>query len=247
VQKNTVGAIHELPLRVRRNDEVAAQPRSERDRWTFYEGLRTEMIAYGGWRWETLMSKKGIVRCGWCGSDPLYVRYHDEEWGVPAHDDRKLFEMLILEGMQAGLSWLTVLRKREEFRKAFDGFDAFRIANYDAKKIRSLLENPGIIRNRLKIEAAIENARAFLQVQEEFGTFNHFVWPLIGNRPWQNHFKALNEVPAKTAESGTMNRELQKRGFRFVGSTICYAFMQAVGMVNDHLVDCFRYKEISRI
>jgi DNA-3-methyladenine glycosylase I len=190
------------------------------------------------------MPKKGIVRCGWCGSDPLYIQYHDKEWGLPVHDDRKLFEMLILEGMQAGLSWLTVLRKRKEFRKAFDDFDASRIANYDAKKIRSLLENPGIIRNRLKIEAAVENAGAFLEVQKEFGTFDRFVWSLVGNKPRQNHFRKLNEVPPQTPESDAMSRELKKRGFSFVGSTICYAFMQAVGMVNDHVVDCFRHKEI---
>jgi DNA-3-methyladenine glycosylase I len=190
------------------------------------------------------MSKKEIVRCGWCGSDPLYIRYHDEEWGVPVHEDRKLFEMLILEGMQAGLSWLTVLRKREEFRKAFDDFDAPRVAGYDAKKIQSLLKNSGIIRNRLKIEAAVTNAAAFLEVQKEFGSFQSFIWPLVGNKPRQNHFRGLNEVPAKTPESDALSRELKKRGFRFVGSTICYAFMQAVGMVNDHLVDCFRYKEI---
>ena len=190
------------------------------------------------------MQKKGIVRCGWCGSDPVYIRYHDEEWGVPVHDDRKLFELLILVGMQAGLSWLTVLRKREEFRKALDDFDATRIAKYDARKIRGLLENPGIIRNRLKIEAAVENGRAFLQVQKEFGSFDSFIWSLVGNKPRQNHFRTLNEVPAKTLESDTLSRELKKRGFSFIGSTICYAFMQAVGMVNDHIVDCFRYKEI---
>ena len=193
------------------------------------------------------MQKKGIVRCGWCGSDPVYIRYHDEEWGVPVHDDRKLFELLILEGMQAGLSWLTVLRKREEFRKALDDFDATRIAKYDARKIRGLLENPGIIRNRLKIEAAVENGRALLQVQKEFGSFDSFIWSLVGNKPRQNHFRTLNEVPAKTLESDTLSRVLKKRGFSFIGSTICYAFMQAVGMVNDHLVDCFRYKQISRI
>jgi DNA-3-methyladenine glycosylase I len=193
------------------------------------------------------MSDKKIVRCGWCGSDPLYIRYHDEEWGVPVHDDRKLFEMLILEGMQAGLSWVTVLRKREEFRKALDNFEAPRIAAYDEEKIRSLLRNPGIIRNRLKIKAAVENAAAFLEVQNEFDGFHPFIWSLVGNKPRQNHFQELNEIPAKTPESDTLSRELKKRGFRFVGSTICYALMQAVGMVNDHLVDCFRHKEISRM
>lgn len=193
------------------------------------------------------MSEKKIVRCGWAGKDPLYVRYHDEEWGAPVHDDQKLFEMLILEGMQAGLSWLTVLQKREQFRKALDDFDVRRIAAYDEKKIRGLLRNPGIIRNRLKIEAAISNAAAFLEVQKEFGSFNSFIWTVAGNKPRQNHFRELSEVPAKTPESDSLSRELKKRGFRFVGSTICYAFMQAVGMVNDHLVDCFRHKEISKM
>jgi len=193
------------------------------------------------------MSEKKIVRCGWCGSDPLYIRYHDEEWGVPVHDDRKLFEMLVLEGMQAGLSWLTVLRKREEFRKALDDFEARRIAAYDEKRIGGLLKNPGIIRNRLKIEAAAANAAAFLEVQKEFGGFHLFIGSLFGNQPRQNRFRGLSEIPAKTPESDALSRELKRRGFRFVGSTICYAFMQAVGMVNDHVVDCFRYKEISRM
>jgi DNA-3-methyladenine glycosylase I len=193
------------------------------------------------------MPKKEITRCGWSGSDPLYIQYHDKEWGLPVHDDRKLFEMLILEGMQAGLSWLTVLRKREEFRKAFDDFDASRIANYDAKKIRSLLENPGIIRNRLKIEAAVENAGAFLRVQKEFGTFDRFLWPLVGNKPRQNHYVDLKQLPSRTPDSDTLSKELKKRGFRFVGPTICYALMQAVGMVNDHVVGCFRYEEITEM
>ena len=193
------------------------------------------------------MPEKKKIRCAWCGSDPLYIRYHDEEWGVPVHDDRKLFEMMILEGMQAGLSWLTVLRKREEFRKAFDHFQAERVAGYDAENIRSLLENPKIIRNRLKIEAAIANAWAFLEVQKEFGTFDRFIWSLVGNKPRQNHLRSLKQLPPQTPDSEAMSRELKKRGFRFVGPTICYAFMQAVGMVNDHLVDCFRYKEISRM
>ena len=192
------------------------------------------------------MQKRELVRCGWAGNDPLYIQYHDEEWGVPVHDDRKLFEMLILEGMQAGLSWLTVLRKREEFRKALDDFEAPCIAVYNGEKIRSLLNNPGIIRNHLKIGAAVANAAAFLEVQKEFGNFESFIWSLAGNKPRQNHFRDLNEVPARTPESDAMSRELKKRGFRFVGSTICYAFMQAVGMVNDHLVDCFRFREILR-
>ena len=193
------------------------------------------------------MPEKKKIRCAWCGSDPLYIRYHDEEWGVPVRDDRKLFEMLILEGMQAGLSWLTVLRKREEFRKAFDHFQAERVAGYDAEKIRSLLENPKIIRNRLKIKAAIANAGAFLEVQKEFGAFERFIWSLVGNKTRQNHLRSLKQLPPQTPDSEAMSRELKKRGFRFVGPTICYAFMQAVGMVNDHLVDCFRYKEISRM
>jgi DNA-3-methyladenine glycosylase I len=186
-------------------------------------------------------------RCPWSGSDSLYIRYHDEEWGVPVHDDRKFFEMLVLEGMQAGLSWLTVLRKREDFRKAFDDFQAVKVAAYDRKKIQSLLGNPAIIRNRLKIEAAVANAAAFLEVEKEFGSFDSFLWSLVGHKPRQNYFRALNEVPPRTPESDAMSRELKKRGFRFAGSTICYAFMQAVGMVNDHLVDCFRYKEISKM
>ena len=193
------------------------------------------------------MSEKKIVRCGWSGSDPLYIRYHDEEWGVPVHDDRRLFEMLVLEGMQAGLSWLTVLRKREEFRKALENFEAPRLAAYDGKRIQSLLKNPGIIRNRLKIEAAIANAGAFLEVQKEFGTFDRFIWSLASNKPRQNHFRSLKQLPPQTPDSEAMSRELKQRGFRFVGPTICYAFMQAVGMVNDHLVDCFRYKEISKM
>jgi len=193
------------------------------------------------------MSEKKMTRCGWCGSDPLYVRYHDEEWGVPVHDDRKLFEMLILEGMQAGLSWLTVLRKREEFRRAFDDFQPSRVAGYGREKIQSLLKNPGIIRNRLKIEAAVANAKAFLEVQKEFGTFGYFIWALVGNKPQKNYFRSLKEVPPQTPASEAMSKELKERGFRFVGSTICYAFMQTVGMVNDHLVDCFRHEEISKM
>jgi DNA-3-methyladenine glycosylase I len=190
------------------------------------------------------MGKREINRCGWCGSDPLYIRYHDEEWGVPVHEDRKLFEMLVLEGMQAGLSWLTVLRKREEFRKALDDFEPRRIAAYDEEKIRSLLRNPGIIRNRLKIKAAVANAAAFLNVQQEFGSFDSFIWSLVGRKPRQNHFRGLNEVPAKTPESDALSLELKKRGFRFVGSTICYAYMQAIGLVNDHILGCFRYQQI---
>jgi DNA-3-methyladenine glycosylase I len=191
------------------------------------------------------MTAKELKRCGWGESNPTYLRYHDEEWGVPVHNDGRLFEMLILEGTQAGLSWLIVLRKREEYRKAFNNFDASRIARYTEKKVQGLLLNPGIIRNRLKIIAAIDNAKAFLKVQKEFGSFDKFLWSFVGGRPRQNRFKRLKEIPNRTPESDAMSRELKKRGFRFVGSTICYAFMQAVGMVNDHLVVCYRHKEIA--
>ncbi len=185
------------------------------------------------------------IRCEWSNSDPLYQEYHDTEWGIPSHDDRHLFEMLILEGAQAGLSWITVLRKRESYRKAFDKFDARKIARYDAVKVRKLLSNDGIIRNRLKINAAIENAKAYLAVQKEFGTFDAYLWQFGGGKPKTNAFKSLKEIPAKTPESEAMSKDLLKRGFRFVGPTICYAFMQAVGMVNDHVVTCFRYSEVS--
>ena len=185
-------------------------------------------------------------RCEWSGTDPFYADYHDREWGVPLHDDLKLFEMLTLEGMQAGLSWITILKKREAFRKAFDRFDPSRVARYDGEKIRELLHNPGIIRNRLKIQAAVHNARAFREVREEFGTFDRYIWQFVGNRPIQNRWARLKDIPARTQESEAMSKDLRKRGFKFVGSTICYAFMQAVGMVNDHVVECFRYKEIKR-
>ena len=181
-----------------------------------------------------------VERCGWSGTDPLYIRYHDEEWGVPVHDDRKLFEMLILEGAQAGLSWITILRKRENYRKAFNNFDAKKIARYDIKKVRSLLANEGIVRNRLKVEGAIRNAKAFLAVKKEFGSFDAYIWQFVGGRPRQNSRKTLKEIPARTPESDAMSKDLKKRGFTFVGSTICYAFMQAVGMVDDHTADCFR-------
>jgi len=179
-------------------------------------------------------------RCEWCGNEPIYVEYHDKEWGVPVHDDRKLFEMLILEGAQAGLSWLTILRKRENYRKAFDNFDAKKIAKYDKAKVAKLLADSGIVRNRLKIAAAIQNARAFLEVQKEFGSFDRYLWQFVGGKPKINQWKQLKEVPPKTAESNAMSKDLKKRGFSFVGSTICYAFMQAVGMVNDHVVTCFK-------
>ena len=181
-------------------------------------------------------------RCGWSGTDPLYIEYHDKEWGVPVHDDRKLFEMLILEGAQAGLSWITILRKRENYRNAFDGFDVKKIARYDRRKVKSLLSNEGIVRNRLKIAATIGNAKAFLDIQKEFGSFDAYVWKFVGGKPKRNNPKILKDVPAKTAESDAMSKDLKKRGFSFVGSTICYAFMQAVGMVNDHTAKCFKGK-----
>jgi len=185
-------------------------------------------------------------RCGWGTTDPLYIEYHDNEWGVPEHDDRKLFEFLVLEGMQAGLSWLTILRKRDNYRKAFDDFDAGKIARYDERKVVELLSNRGIVRNRLKIEAAIRNARAFLAVQREFGSFEAYIWRFVGGKPRNNAWKTVKEIPSKTAESEAMSKDLINRGFKFVGPTICYAFMQAVGMVNDHTVDCFRYHEVFR-
>lgn len=181
-------------------------------------------------------------RCAWSGTDPLYIEYHDKEWGVPVHDDRKLFEMLILEGAQAGLSWITILRKRENYRKALDKFDAKKIARYDRRKITSLLSNEGIVRNRLKIAATIGNAKALLEVQKEFGSFDAYVWKFVDGKTKHNKPKNLKDIPAKTAESDAMSIDLKKRGFSFVGSTICYAFMQAVGMVNDHTVNCFRKK-----
>jgi DNA-3-methyladenine glycosylase I len=183
-------------------------------------------------------------RCGWSGIDPLYIEYHDKEWGVPVHDDRKLFEMLILEGAQAGLSWITILRKRENYKKAFDNFDAKKIACYDQRKVKSLLSNEGIVRNKLKIAATIGNAKAFLDIQKEFGSFDAYIWKFVDGKTKHNNRKSLKDVPAKTTESDTMSKELKKRGFSFVGSTICYAFMQAVGMVNDHTTNCFRKKLI---
>ena len=184
-----------------------------------------------------------IVRCAWAAKD-VNIAYHDEEWGLPVHDERTWFEFLILEGAQAGLSWDTVLRKRARYREVFDGFDPERVARYDKKKVRELLQDAGIIRNRLKIAATIGNAREFLKVQEEFGTFDAYIWRFVGGRPKQNAWKTHERLPAKTAESDALSKDLQKRGFRFVGSTICYALMQATGMVNDHLVSCFRYAEI---
>ncbi len=185
-------------------------------------------------------------RCGWVTSDPLYLAYHDTEWGVPEYDDRKLFELLILEGAQAGLSWLTVLKKREGYRSAFAQFEAKKIATFTDRDVEKLLLNEGIVRNRLKVAATIHNAHAFLMLKKEQGSFADYLWQFIGGKPKANAWKSLKEVPAKTTESDTMSKDLTKRGFKFVGSTICYAFMQATGMVNDHIVDCFRYKEVKR-
>ena len=183
-----------------------------------------------------------LVRCNWA-SNPLSIRYHDEEWGMPQHDDHILFEFLLLEGAQAGLSWDTILQKRENYRAAFDNFDAQRIARYDRGKLAQLLKNPGIVRNRLKIASAVQNAKAFLQVQKEYGSFDHYIWQFVDGRPRVNAWKSGDRLPARTAESDDMSKDLKKRGFNFVGSTICYAFMQAVGMVNDHAVSCFRYPD----
>ena len=182
-------------------------------------------------------------RCAWAGTDPLYVRYHDEEWGVPVHDDRRLFEMLTLEGAQAGLSWLTILRKREHYRRAFAGFNPARVARYGARDTARLLRDPGIVRNRLKITATIDNARAFLAIQKEHGSFDRYLWRFVDGRPLHNHWRSRREVPARTELSDRLSQDLRKRGFRFVGSTICYAFMQAIGMVQDHTTDCFRYRQ----
>ena len=183
-----------------------------------------------------------ISRCAWAGANHAeYIAYHDTEWGVPVHDDRVLFEFLILEGAQAGLSWLTILKKRENYRKAFDNFDAQKIASYDDAKVAALLADAGIVRNRLKVAAAVKNAQAFLAVQKEFGSFDVYVWGFVGGTPINNAWETLKDVPAKTAQSDAMSKDLVKRGFKFVGSTICYAFMQAVGMVNDHTVECFCY------
>ena len=185
------------------------------------------------------------ARCDWAGSDPLYVEYHDTEWGVPLHEDLRLFEMLILEGAQAGLSWLTVLRKRPAYRQAFDGFDPEKVAGYGKTKVAALLADAGIIRNRAKIAAAIGNARAFLTVQAEFGSFDAYVWRFVGGQPQVNKWRNLSQIPAETEESRALSKDLKARGFRFVGPTICYAFMQATGLVQDHLVSCFRYKQLA--
>ena len=192
-----------------------------------------------------MTSDDNKTRCGWI-ADPLMQRYHDEEWGVALHDDIKLFEFMVLDAFQAGLSWKTILNKRENFRKAFDGFDPLKISGYDEKKYEALLNNPGIIRNRAKIRATISNAKAYMAVQQEFGCFDHYIWSFVDYKTIVNDWKSLSEIPSKTPVSDMMSKDLTKRGFKFVGSTICYAFMQAAGMVNGHVVDCFRYKEIGR-
>jgi DNA-3-methyladenine glycosylase I len=184
------------------------------------------------------------IRCQWVTDDPLYIRYHDTEWGVAVHDDHLLFESLILDGAQAGLSWLTILKRREHYRQAFDLFDPFKVAKYSDAKIESLMKNRGIIRNRRKIESAVQNARAFLLVLEKFDSFDHYLWQFVGGKPIINKWKKMEELPATSPESHRMSHDLKNRGFSFVGPTICYALMQAVGMVNDHTVDCFRYREL---
>jgi DNA-3-methyladenine glycosylase I len=184
------------------------------------------------------------TRCSWAGTDPLYIRYHDTEWAVPVHDDRKWFEFLILEGAQAGLSWLTILRKRSDYRRAFDNFNPVKIASYSNARVESLMSDSGIIRNKLKIEAAIINASSFLKIQQEFGKFDNYIWRFVDGRPLKNRWKSVADIPAKTRLSEAMSKELKGRGFKFVGPTICYAFMQATGLVNDHVTGCFRYKEV---
>lgn len=186
-----------------------------------------------------------LARCPWCGSDPLYQRYHDNEWGVPCHDDDKLFEFLILESAQAGLSWITVLRKRENYRRAFAGFDASKVAHFNKSSVERLMNDPGIVRNRMKIEAAINNARVFLNIRETFGSFSHYFWRFSDGSPIVNRFTSLKDVPASTPLSDTISKDMKQRGMRFFGTTICYAHMQAMGMVNDHLVACFRHSQLS--
>lgn len=195
------------------------------------------------------MTRKQSIdqRCPWCVSHPLYVDYHDEEWGVPEHEDQKLFEKIILDGAQAGLSWLTILKKREGYRRAFDRFDAQKMARYSDSKIESLLADPGIVRNRLKVHAAVTNARAYLRLKATLGGFDQYLWQFVDGRTIQNRWKSLEALPARTRESDAMSKDLQQRGFKFVGSTICYAFMQAVGMVNDHLVTCYRHREVAEL
>ena len=185
-----------------------------------------------------------VTRCPWAGDDPLHQAYHDEEWGVPLHDDRNLFEFLILEGAQAGLSWLTILRKREGYRRAYDDFEPTRVARYTSRRRDKLLRDEGIVRNRLKVEASIQNARCFLEIQSEVGSFDRYLWAFTAGKPRQNRFEKMSEIPTQTPESESLSRDLKKRGFKFVGPTICYAFMQAVGLVNDHLVSCPRHREL---
>jgi len=192
------------------------------------------------------MAKSSIVRCPWPGDDPLMIDYHDREWGVPLHDDRKHYEFIVLDGAQAGLSWRTILYKREGYRRAFAGLDPAKVARFDARKVRSLLADPGIIRNRLKVESAISNARAFLKVREEFGSFDDYIWRFVDGETRQNRWSTHKGIPAKSAESDAMSKDLKARGFKFVGSTICYAYMQAAGMINDHVVGCFRHPELQR-
>jgi len=186
-------------------------------------------------------------RCDWSGTEPIYVDYHDKEWGVPVHDDRMHFEMIILDGAQAGLSWITILKRRDSYREAFDNFDAVKVSRYNDKKVEKLLTNPGIIRNRLKVNSSVKNAQAFLKIQKEFGSFDDYIWQFVNHKTIQSKWKKMSELPAKTAESDTMNKDLKKRGFSFVGSTICYAYMQAAGMINDHITNCFRYKEVKEL
>ena len=193
------------------------------------------------------MTDDGKTRCGWGLGDPLYVAYHDREWGVPVHDDRLIFEFLVLEGAQAGLSWLTILKKRGAYRRAFAGFHPEKVARFDARQKAALLDNAGIVRNRMKIESTVGNARVFLKVQEEFGSFDAYAWRFVGGRPIQNAWRTLSEMPAETAESKAMSKDLKQRGFRFVGPTIVYSHMQATGMVNDHLVGCFRHRQVARL
>jgi DNA-3-methyladenine glycosylase I len=199
------------------------------------------------WPIHPLKGKDGKARCGWCGDDPLYMAYHDEEWGVPVRDDQKLFEFLTLEGAQAGLSWATILKKREGYRRAFAGFDAKKVARYGAAKIRELLNNPGIVRNRLKVESTVSNAKAFLAVQKEFGSFSRYAWAFTQGRILVNKIKRMDQIRATSPESDAWSKDMKKRGFRFVGSTILYAHMQATGMVNDHLVGCFRYRQLASV
>ena len=191
------------------------------------------------------MAKSSMHRCSWAGNDPLYIAYHDQEWGAPLHDDRRLFEMLILEGAQAGLSWITILRKRENYRAVFDGFDPHKIARYDARKVRALLEDPGIVRNRLKVAAAVQNANMLLTLLEQEGSLDNYLWRFVDGKPIINGWRDIREVPPRTPLSDALSKDLSRRGFKFVGPTICYAFMQAVGMVNDHITDCFRHRELA--